>query len=201
MKKQIPYQFGFTNEPLKLFDPRENNQKRLQKLLKLKESDLIIEICRHYISHFIPDPIQNENEYWIISCFPSTDHSPVRVSIWFPEVFNISPARQYFGHTDQWQCMVFVHTDYLDKALETDLESRIEGLHFRPGYRFVTGIRQQLAAFMPLKSYFKFVENEIIYESVRAHNYELTLKGRSPFKKGHNYEFVRYLMDESINNG
>lgn len=194
MKKQIPYQFGFTNQPLKFFDPKEKNQKRLEKLLKLKESPLILRICRHYISHFIPDPVQNENEYWIISCFPSTDHSPVRVSIWFPEVFNISSARQYFGYLDRWQCMVFAHADYLDKAIKTELEEEIEGLHFRPGYRFVTGINQQLAAFMPLESYFKFVANETIYESIRAHNYELTLKGRSPFKKGHNYEFVRHLL-------
>lgn len=194
MKKQIPYEFGFPNQPLKLFDPKEKNRKRLEKLLKLEQSDLIIKICRHYINHFIPDPINNEDEYWIMSCFPSTDNSPVRVSIWFPEVFNISSAQQYFGYGNALQCMVFVHTDYLDKGIMRDLESKLKGLHFRPGYRFVTGIDKQLAAFMPLGDYFAFVEDECIYEAIRAHNYELTLKGRTPFKKGHNFEFVRYLL-------
>ncbi|MCO5287210.1 MAG: hypothetical protein M9898_12430 [Chitinophagaceae bacterium] len=195
MKNNIPYRFGLTSEPLKLFDPKEKNNRRLEKLLKLKEASLITKICRHYITNFIPDPIANENEYWIISCYPSTDNSPVRISIWFPEVFNITIARHYFGAGNGLQCMVFVHREFWDSKAIHDAEKRVEGLFFHPGYRFVTGIREQLAAFMPLNSYSKFVEDEQTYESIRAHNYELTLKGRTPFKKGHNYEFVRYLLE------
>lgn len=200
MKHHIPYQFGMSNQPFKPFDADEKKRKRLEKLLKLNEAPLITKICKHYLSNFIPDMIENENEYWIISCFPSTDHSPVRVSIWFPEVFNISPANHYFGNTDKLQCMVFTHTDYLDGTTKREMMRKTRGLFFQPGYRFTTGINEQLAAFMPLTSYFSFVEDERIFESIRAHNYELTLKGRTPFKKGHNYEFVRYLILSNFNN-
>lgn len=194
MKPNIPYQFGINDRLFKPFDVNEKNAKRLERLLKMKDAELITMICKHYISNFIPDPVQNENEYWIISCFPSTDRSPVRVSIWFPEVFNIAFAKSYFGHTDDLQCMVFVHRDYFTDASLRKAERKVKGLFFHPGYRFVTGIDEQLAAFMPLGSYFPFVENENSYESIRAHNYELSLKGRTPFKKGHNYEFVRHLF-------
>ncbi len=194
MPHHIPYQFGLSYHPLRPFDLNERNTKRLEKLLKLNEATLITKICKHYICNFIPDLLENEDEYWIISCYPSTDHSPVRVSIWFPEVFNIAPANHYFGQTEKLQCMVFVHADYLDIASEKKMENKIKGLHFQHSYRFRTGIAGQSAAFMPLESYFLFVKDECIFESIRAHNYELTLKGRSPFKKGHNYEFVRYLL-------
>lgn len=196
MKHFIPYQFGISTTSLKPFDVKEKNAKRLEKLLQLKEAPLISKICKHYISHFIPNPVENENEYWIISCYPSTDRSPVRISIWFPEVFNIAPKNHYFGYGDELQCMVFVHRDYLDEKAKREILKKTPGLFFQPGYRFVTGIDEQLAAFMPLHSYSGFVEDERIYESVRAHNYELSLKGRTPFKKGHNYAFVRYLLNE-----
>ncbi|MBN9352320.1 MAG: hypothetical protein J0H55_16700 [Chitinophagaceae bacterium] len=194
MKQPVPYKFGISARQLKTFDADEKKAKRLEKLLKLKEAKLISKICKHYITNFIPCLLENENEYWIISCYPSTDQSPVRISIWFPEVFNITPANRYFGYTEQLQCMVFVHSEYLDAAAKQDVLHKTKGLFFQPGYRFVTGIHEQLAAFMPIESYFSFVKNEIIYESIRAHNYELTLKGRTPFKKGHNYGFVRYLL-------
>lgn len=193
-KRQIPYEFGFSSQPLKHFDVKEKNEKRLQKLMKLPEAHLIARICRHYLQSFIPAPIENENEYWIISCFPSTDNAPVRISIWFPEVFNIAPARSYFGYHSGLQCMVFLHADFIDDALTLAVESKVNGIHFNSGYRFTTGISQQLAAFMPLQSYFDFIADPTIYESIRAHNFELMQKGRSPFKKGHNYEFVRYLL-------
>lgn len=194
MKHPIPFQFGFTSKALRPFDIDEKKARRLEKLLKLKEAGSISKICKHYISNFIPVPAENENIYWIISCYPSTDHSPVRVSIWFPEVFNITPANRYFGYGENLQCMVFVHRDYLDDKTTRRIRQKIPGLFFQPGYRFITGLDEQLAAFMPLKSYFSFVADENIFESIRAHNYELTLKGRTPFKKGHNYSFVRYLL-------
>lgn len=194
MKRYIPYQFGISNRPLKSFDTDEKKLNRLEKLLKLHEAPMITKICKHYIQNFIPDAVENENEYWIISCYPSTDRSPVRVSIWFPEVFNISPAKQYFGYTDHLQCLVFTHSDYLDNITKREMEHKINGLQFQAGYRFPTGIHEQLAAFLPIESYFSFIKDERIFESIRAHNYELTLKGRTPFKKGHNYAFVRYLL-------
>lgn len=195
MKPIIPYQFGITNLPLKLFDFKEQNARRLERLLKLKDADLIIRICQHYISSFIPTPVENEDEYWIISCFPSTDQCPVRISIWFPEVFNISDAENYGHFARGLQCMIFVHSDFLDTHVIKDAQKKIKGIKFLPGFRYRTGIDQQLAVFLPIKSYFKFVEDERIFEGIRTHNYELTLKGRSPFKKGHNYELVRYLLN------
>ncbi|TAM93260.1 MAG: hypothetical protein EPN39_20455 [Chitinophagaceae bacterium] len=194
MKQPIPYQFGISNQPLKPFDVNEQKARRLEKLLKMKGADLIVKICKHYICNFIPNPVENENEYWIISCFPSTDHSPVRVSIWFPEVFNIHLPHHYYNYTQNLRCMVFVHRDYLDSNSIRELEHKIKGLQFHPEYRFQTGISEQLAAFLPITSYFSFIEDERIFESIRAHNYELTLKGRTPFKKGHNYALVRYLL-------
>jgi len=194
MKHFVPYQFGISGQPLKLFDIKEKNTRRLEKLIKLKEAPLISRICKHYISNFIPNPVENEDEYWIISCYPSTDNSPVRVSIWFPEVFNITEAHRYFGFGNSLQCMVFVHSDYFDEKSVRKIQRMTPGLFFVPTYRFVTGIAGQLAAFMPLDSYFTFVKDEQVFESIRAHNYELTLKGRTPFKKGHNFEFVRYLL-------
>ncbi len=194
MKQFIPYQFGFSSKPWKPFDEDEKKIKKLEKLLKLGTIDKIAAICKHYISNFIPSPIENENKYWIISCYPSTDNSPVRVSIWFPEVFNIHTPGHYYNHSDQLRCMVFVHSGFLIKKSKTEISGRIQGIEFRPGYRFVTGIEEQLAVFMPIDSYFSFVNNENIYEAIRAHNYELTLKGKTPFKKGHNFSFVRYLV-------
>lgn len=90
--------------------------------------------------------------------------------------------------------MVFVHSDYLDEQAKAAIIRQTDGLTFQPGYRFATGIDGQLAAFMPLESYFYFVKDERVFEGIRAHNYELTLKGRTPFKKGHNYGFVRLLL-------
>ncbi len=194
MKQPVPYLFGLSHQPLSPFDFDEKKEKKLEKLLQLKETGLIKKVCRHYITHFIPDPIENENKYWIISCFPSTDNSPVRVSIWFPEVFNIHTPVQYYNCSDQLRCMVFVHSGFLDKKSKTELLRKIKGLEFHPEYRFITGIKDQLAAFMPLDSYFAFVKDETIYEAIRAHNYELTLKGKTPFKKGHNFSFVRHLL-------
>lgn len=194
-QKIIPYQFGLTGQHLRNdFEVSESKGKRLAKLLKMEEADLIIGVCKHYLCNFIPDLVENENRYWIISCFPSTDNSPVRVSIWFPEVFNIHFGGHYFSHGDELQCMVFVHRDYIDSKIKKTVEKSVKGLRFVPGYRFVTGIEDQLAVFMPLSSYFSFVENGTIFESVRTHNYELTMKGKTPFKKGHNYAFVRYLL-------
>lgn len=196
MKAFIPYEFGINGNWNSAFDPKPSHTKRLRKLLKLEEADLILKICKHYISNFIPDAVKNEDTYWIISCYPSTDKSPVRVSIWFPEVFNISS--NYVRYSDELHCMVFVHSDYMGTDVRRELEEKVPGLLFYPGYRFVTGIKEQLAVFMPLNSYFDFVKDERVYEAVRAHNYELTLKGRTPFKRGHNHEFVRYLFgDES----
>lgn len=194
MKHLVPYQFGFFKTQLRPFDIDEKKARRLEKLLSLKDAGLITGVCKHYISNFIPDPAENENVYWIISCYPATDRSPVRISIWFPEVFNITPANRYFGYGENLQCMVFVHRDYLDDKVTRNIKRKVPGLFFQPGYRFVTGLDAQLAAFMPLNSYFSFVSDENIFESIRAHNYELTLKGRTPFKKGHNYSFVRYLF-------
>lgn len=194
MKHHIPYLFGVSGSPCKAFDPDEKKAARLERLLKLKDADLIIPICKHYISHFIPSPLENEDEYWIMSCFPSTDHSPVRVSIWFPEVFNIHRADQYFGRTEELSCLIFTQADYIDDLTKQQAARRTKGLRFIPHYRFRTGIESQLAAVLPIGSYFSFVEDERIFESIRAHNYELTLKGRTPFKKGHNYSLVRYLL-------
>lgn len=195
MKEPIPYEFGITKSLLKPFDSDEKKLKKLNRLLDLKEIDLIKKICKHYINHFIPLPAENENKYWIISCYPSTDNSPVRISIWFPEVFNIHVPGHYYNRSSQLNCMVFVHDEFLDRQMKATLLRKINGLEFHPEYRFVTGIREQLAAFMPLESYFSFVADENIYEAIRAHNYELTLKGKTPFKKGHNYNFVRYLLE------
>lgn len=194
MKQPIPYQFGISNQSLKPFDVNEQKAMRLEKLLKLKEANLIVKICKHYTCNFIPDPVENENEYWIISCFPSTDHSPVRISIWFPEVFNIHLPGHYYNRSEKMYCMIFTHSDYLDSRTIREFEHKIKGLRFHPEYKFMTGIDGQLAAFMLITSYFPFVADEGIFESIRAHNYELTLKGRTPFKKGHNYAFVRYLL-------
>lgn len=195
MKRQIPYEFGVTGTPFKPYDVNAKKAKRLEKLLQMDDADLIVKVCKHYINHFIPCPIENENEYWIISCFPATDNTPVRVSIWFPEVFNIHQPRHYYNYGDELNCMVFLHSDFLDESIMENVKQNVRGLTFRPGYRFVTGIPKQMAAFMPLSSYFDFVRDDTIYEGIRTHNYELTLKGRSPFKKGHNYGFVRYLFD------
>lgn len=194
MKYPIPYQFGISIQHLKPFDVNEQKARRLEKLLKLKEADLIVKICKHYLCNFIPAPVEHEDIYWIMSCFPSTDHSPVRISIWFPEVFNIHQANHYYNHTQNLHCLVFTHADYFDSQTKRVLERKIKGLRFHPEYRFITGIDKQLAAFLPITSYFPFVEDERIFESIRSHNYELTLKGRTPFKKGHNYSFVRYLL-------
>src|SRR5690606_26686750 len=114
--------------------------------------------------------------------------------IWFPEVFNIHRGNQYFGRSEELRCLVFTHADYIDSAVKREVKQKVKGLQFNSGYRFRTGIEGQLAVILPITSYFSFVQDERIFESVRAHNYELTLKGRTPFKKGHNYAFVRYLL-------
>ena len=196
MKYQLPYDFGVKGLWSEYYEPKGSHIKRIQKLLKLPEKDLILAVCKHYIQHFIPSPIQNEEKYWIISCFPSTDCSPVRVSIWFPEVFNIHLAGDYYSHGEGLHCMIFVHTDYWDDTLKKQISGLFPKLYFAPSYRFVTGIDQQLAIFMPLDSYFDFVSHEVVYESIRVHNYELSLKGKTPFKKGHNPEFVRYIFGD-----
>ncbi|HEY5393175.1 MAG TPA: hypothetical protein VIJ57_13715 [Hanamia sp.] len=91
--------------------------------------------------------------------------------------------------------MVFTHSEYLDKQSKAEIMRQTPGLEFHSEYRFPTGIDGQIAAFVPLDSYFIFVKDERIFEGISAHNYELTLKGRSAFKKGHNYDFVRFLLE------
>ncbi len=194
MKSPLPYEFGTSGPWSTAYDSKPGHLSRLNRLTGLDEATIIKKICRHYIANFIPSPVENEDIYWIISCFPSTDRSPIRISIWFPEVFNITPAHKYFGRGEKLQCMVFVHDAFLDDHAKKILTQSVKGLFFVPAYRFRTGIPEQLAAFMPLDSYFDFVADEAIYEGIRTHNYELSLKGRTPFKKGHNYELVRYLF-------
>lgn len=193
MKEPIPYEFGVTGHWREDFDIKASHIKRLKKLYALEESDLITKVCKHYISHFIPNPVTEERRYWIITCFPSTDKSPIRISIWFPEVFNIHQSGHYYNYSGELSCMIFVHTDYFDTPFKQHLKEEIPGLHFSTGYRFRTGIEKQLAVFMPLSSYFDFIKNDVVYESIRVHNYELTLKGKSPFR-GHNYALVRTLF-------
>lgn len=196
MKEPIPYEFGITGRWREDFDVKASHVKRLKKLYTLEDSDLIIRVCKHYISHFIPNPVAEERRYWIITCFPSTDKSPIRISIWFPEVFNIHQSGHYYNYNKGLYCMVFVHDDYFDTSFKQYLKTKISGLHFSIGYRFKTGIKHQLAVFMPLSSYFDFINNDVVYQSIRAHNYELTLKGKSPFR-GHNYALVRTLFDNT----
>lgn len=198
VKNLLPYEFGITGHWHSAFDLNASRLKRLRKLTQQEESEEVLKVCQHYISHFIPTPVENEAKYWIISCFPSTDKSWVRVSIWFPEVFNISASRNYFGNDDRLQVMIFVHREFLDADLKEEMQRKIRGLRWVPYYRFQTGIDAQLGVFLPLSSYFDFVKDERIYESIRAHNYELSSKGKTPFKRGHSFEFVRYLFgDES----
>ncbi len=196
MKQRIPYEFGIKRVWHSAYDTNPTHIKRLKKLSALKDAPLIREVCKHYISNFIPHPVQNEGIYWIMSCFPSTDNSPVRISIWFPEVFNIHASGSFYGYTEDIRCMIFLHKDFLNEEIKSELVQQNEGLTFQPFYRFRTGIAQQLCVFIPLKSYFAFVENETVYESIRTHNYELSQKGRTPFKRGHNYEFVRSIFGE-----
>ncbi|KXK40795.1 MAG: hypothetical protein J5I52_01595 [Saprospiraceae bacterium] len=198
MKSFIPYEFGVTEVWATALDIKPNNIKRLHRLLKNQDADLITKVSKHYIEHFIPLPVQHENLYWIISCFPSTDNALIRISIWFPEVFNITQASLYYGYGQDLQCMVFMHADYFTATLKEEMDRQSPGVFYVPEYRFSTGIKEQLAVFMPLSSYLSFVSNDTVYEAICAHNYELTQKGKTPFKKGHNYELVRYLFDRTL---
>jgi len=63
MKQFIPYQFGISGQPLKPFVPDEKKAKKLEKLLKLEQADLIVSIGRHYVANFIPLAVEHENEY------------------------------------------------------------------------------------------------------------------------------------------
>jgi hypothetical protein len=86
---KIDYQFGISTHPLKEYDLKEAHAKKLTRLLNLEESALILMIGQHYLRNFIPAPIENEDEYWMCSCFPGNYNTPLRFNIYWHEVLNI----------------------------------------------------------------------------------------------------------------
>ncbi|HEY5393176.1 MAG TPA: hypothetical protein VIJ57_13720 [Hanamia sp.] len=59
MKKFIPFQFGISSQPLKPFDADEKKARKLEKLLRLDTSDVMVKICNHYVSN-------TEFKYYIV---------------------------------------------------------------------------------------------------------------------------------------
>jgi len=188
-----PYKFGLSNHPLKLFETNEKHTEKLEELKTLKDYSLIIRICKHYIQNFIPTPIENEDEYWMSSCFPGKYNTPVRINIYWHEVLNISPADDYSYDDEKWVVVIFTNRKYLTSDIIIELQNKIPELQFDEDYRYEKGLDSQLAAILPIEAYFDFVVNENVFESIREYNYELSNKGKR-VHKGHNYEFARVLL-------
>ena len=196
---KIPYQFGLSQNKLKEYEFDQNQSDRVKKLIALKDFPLRKEICKHYIGNFIPSPIENEEEYWMCSCFPGNKRNiPVRINIWWHEVFNISTSDIENKVISKWYMDIFTDKRNLNEKLIKHLEKNIPELKFNKNYRYDTGLDSQLAAILPIKSYFKFVENENVFQSISQYNYELSCKGRKAHK-GHTYEFVRLVLKGTIN--
>jgi len=194
---KIPFQFGISGNKWEEYIPDQTHSDRVKKLLALKESKLIIDICNHYIKNFIPSPIENESIYWMCSCFPGNKSNiPVRINIWWHEVFNISKTDNN-NLNPVWYLTIFTDSRKLNCKLIDDLENNISELEFDNTFRYNKGLDTQLAAILPLKSYFKFIENEDVYQSIQLYNYDLSCKGKKAHK-GHNFEFVRHLMNENL---
>ena len=190
----IPYQFGLSNNYLKEFEFNQTQADRVKKLLNLKDSPLIIDICRHYIQNFIPSPLENEDEYWMCSCFPGNKSSiPVRINIYWHEVFRVYVPDNSVKLNPDLYLMMFTHKDYLPAKIINQIESKISEVESNDKIRYPKGLNAQFPVFLPIKSYFKFIKNEDIYKSIRQYNYELSCIGRKAHK-GHNYEFIRYLL-------
>lgn len=191
---EIPFQFGLSNNYLKEFEFNQTQADRVNKLMNLKDSKLIIDICRHYIQNFIPSPLENEDEYWVCSCFPGNKSNiPVRINIYWHEVFRVYVPDDSVKQNPNLYVMMFTHKDYLPAKIVNQIESKISGVVFDYEFGYPTGLDAQLAVFLPIESYFKFIENENVYQSIRQYNYELSCKGRRAHK-GHNYEFIRHLL-------
>ena len=167
-----PYIFGINNNALKEPEFNQVNEKRLKKLNELSESPLIIDLSRHYLQNFIPTPVENENEYWMCSCFPSTNYTAVRFNIYWHEVLNIQPS---YTLVAGWRVLLFTNREYLTKDIQKQLLDKVSGLEFNEEFTYERGLNTQLAAELPISSYFDFVDDENVFESIRQYNYQLEM--------------------------
>ena len=91
--------------------------------------------------------------------------------------------------------LVYTHKDYLTLKIQQQLLNKVRGLEFDADFVYKRGLDSQLAAKLPISSYFDLVGDEGVYESIRQYNYQLSCKGRK-VHKGHNYELARMLFQK-----
>ena len=190
---QIRYKFGLSDNPLRTFGRNAKHAEKLEELLHLRDSALIIDICKHYIKNFIPTPIENEDEYWMCSCFPGSHSTPVQISIYWHGVFTISRPEGYLHDDEKWVVDVFTNRQFYTPKIINDLQNAIPGLWFDKNRRHEKGLDTQLAAVLPIHSYFDFVSFAPVFESIRRYNFELSTRGKK-VHRGHNYELARLLL-------
>ena len=199
-RMELLYQFGLSSSRLKDYDFNENHSDRLKELLDLEGAQSIITIAQHYIQNFIPSPIENEDEYWMCSCYPGDHNIPIRFNINWHEVLSIRESDDSNESNPKWELSIFTHKDYLSSEIIEGLKENIPGLEFDVNYRYKKGLPSQLAAIIPIESYFNFISDENVYESIRQYNYQLSCKGRR-VHNGHNYELVRLLIQGRFETG
>lgn len=187
------YQFGPGSGQLKQYDLNEDHLEKVTKLSKIAGAPQIMAVARHYLLNFIPTPFEHENIYWMATCFPSTDKSAIRFTIYWHEVLNIHMSNETVGKSNSWNVMVFIDNNFIDNSIKSDLEKRIPALRFDKDFRYNKGLKSQLAVRVPLTSYFDLVADEHIYESIRQYNFQLSCKGKT-VHKSHNYDLVRTML-------
>ncbi|MBK8584506.1 MAG: hypothetical protein IPN88_03300 [Bacteroidetes bacterium] len=102
----------------------ETEQRRLEKLKKLKHFDEIISVLKHYISNFIPNPRKYENFLWFISCYPKPNVE-FRLTIYWQEILTLAYSQNL---------MLILDTRRITKKSAFDIKSKYEEGNVIPMY-------------------------------------------------------------------
>ncbi len=186
----IPYEFGITSSRGKSFDENETYFKRVEKLKELPYTEELIDIFRHYVRNCIPSPVALENEYWMCSCFPGNYNTPIRINIYWHEVFRIQEAQTSTEDAIQWDIMVYTDKSILNALEFRKLKKSLPDVMIDKELYYPKGLDTQQAIIISAGDYFTCMEQESVLESVKQYNYQLMQKGRR-VHNGHNHYLSR----------
>lgn len=188
-KKQpvlIPYEFGITNDIRKLFDDNEIYHDRVEELKDLVNAEELIDIFGHYVRHCIPSPVALEDDYWMCSCFPGNYNIPIRINIYWHEVFRIQEAETSAEDAVKWEIMVYTDKQILDSAEFRKLKQSVPDVWIDEHLYYPKGLDSQQAIMISASDYFACMEQDSVLESIKQYNYQLMQKGRR-VHNGHNH--------------
>ncbi len=166
----------------------ETEQRRLEKLKKLKHFDEIISVLKHYISNFIPNPRKYENFLWFISCYPKPNVE-FRLTIYWQEILTLAYSQNL---------MLILDTRRITKKELKLIAQKVRSIEIKDDRYYKKGLPTQLCVLIKMEDYFEFVSIEKVADSIRLYNRELLEKGKI-VHPGHNYILASLILEKENN--